>query len=477
MLYVTGHVSISLNDQMNKEWFIFKNTHHLGPFTLKEIEDFFRSGEINELSLVWKEGTEKWEALAKVKELGFLLPKAVETGLPPLPPSGSSLAEGDLPPPLPPLKASKAKNNQDQPPPVPLDALLDPSGAKKIFKDSKKANTVPRMIFGFVAAVFFFVVVWFVSNERSSDVQLKIKGLMPVYLEKLQEVASLQTSSFAMTMALSLDGKTLYGASNKDGEILSIIKIHSLPRRILATEEVELSVKGVMQNHLGEYTRMQMIKGQQFAPGEYNIDFTGRKIHFLNKTFGFLSSIAFFKNLNTTYHYQTTALVYPGTPREFEKKIAEYQASVADESIKPFSDKLERIQTFQALLNKTMEEYLKILGKMSRPQEMGEYEKMYLQEISPILQSLVVAASDLSKNGLDSGANAALAPYSEQVALGKQIGELGSDMITEMGKLKVITAADKKRLQSVFENRYTLIKIQIDNNIIKLQDQIKKLSH
>ena len=61
--------------------------------------------------------------------------------------------------------------------------------------------------------------------------------------------------------------------------------------------------KGMIKNHLGEFSRMQLTKGPQFVPGEYDVEFTGRKMFFLNRKFKFLNDISFFKKLNTTYNF------------------------------------------------------------------------------------------------------------------------------------------------------------------------------
>ena len=120
-------MSISLKDQMNKEWFIFKGTHHLGPFSLEEMEEFFAVGEINAQSLVWREGAEKWEALGKNRELNFLITQNKKPALPPLPIDDEDQA--DLPPATPPTRpVSSAEELSDEPPPIPLDAILNPKG-------------------------------------------------------------------------------------------------------------------------------------------------------------------------------------------------------------------------------------------------------------------------------------------------------------------------------------------------------------
>lgn len=495
---------------MNKEWFIFKGTHHLGPFSIKEMEEFMSVGEITAQSLVWREGAEKWEALGKVRELAFLSeayktpdftpPKkpyskmnaVKEVQKTPVLPDLPDLPDEDLPPPMPPgflgVENSidfSAKTNDtisdDEPPPLPLDAILDPTGAGKGFQKSSRPSSkiVPRVVFSVVVVLFIAIVGWFFVNEKSASIQLRVKGLMPVYLEKLSETAEQKISSIAVAIALSLDGKTIFATTNKDGEILAIIKLRSIPKRVLGTDDVELMVRGVIKNHLGEFGKMQLISGPQFVPGEYDVDFTGRKMHFLNKRFKFLNGIDFFKKLNTNYTYKTQALIYAGTPREFEKKLLEYTDTIVAEQLKPFNDKLERLQTFMSILNKTSEDYLLALEKVKKPKDINAFETQYIKEISPILQSLVIAASELAKKGeaLETDSRKKVATYTSQVQLGKQIGELGADMITETRAMKKITDKDKAVLRLKFQKRHSSIMSQIDAHIAKLNAEIKKISN
>lgn len=471
---------------MNKDWFIFKGTHHLGPFSLEEMEEFFAVGEINAQSLVWREGAEKWEALGKTRDLAFLInkTKAPEVKaapvappvLPPLP-----VEDDELPPPTPPgfLHSAASEDLGDEPPPIPLDAILNPKGRTFNKPQSSFTKNSPKLLLAGLATVFVIVMAWFFMNEKSSSIQLRIKGVMPVYVEKLSETAAQKTPSISIAMALSLDGKTLYASTNKDGEILSIIKLQSVPKRTLGTEDVEIMVRGAIRDHLGEFGRMQLTKGPQFVPGEYNIDFTGRKLHFLNKKFKFLNKYAFFKKLNTDYTYTTSALIYSGTPREFEKKINEYKETITNEKLKPLTDKLERMQTFLSILNKTVEDYLLALESLKKPKDISKFEAKYIKEISPIIQSMVLASVDLQKKleSDDVDTRNRLASYGTQVQLGKQIGELGSDMITETERMKKISSSDKTALKNKFEQRYKMIKSQIDSHVTKLQAEIQKISN
>lgn len=482
---------------MNKEWFIFKGTHHLGPYSVKEMEDFYKSGELTAQSLVWREGAEKWEALSKSKDFQYLLigantplelPKTNQSKKSALPslPELPDLPDDDAPPPMPPgiLKQAERPLQDDSmdmpdiPPPIPLDAILNPNGIPKDFE--KKTKAPSKLIFSVVVALFVMVVGWFYMNEQNSQVQLRVKGIMPIYLERLQETATQNTPSINLSLALSLDGKTVYASTNKDGEILSIIKLKSIPKRTLGTEDVELLVRGVIKDHLGVFSRMQLTKGSQFVPGEYSVDFTGRRLHFLNRKFPFLNDIEFFKGMNTTFTYETDALIFAGTPREFEKKISEYGETIVTEKLKPYTDKLERFQTFQSLLNKTMEDYLIVLEDMKKPKDIEAYEDKYTKEVSPVLQSLVVEAYEISKKestAVLTNESSAVATYTQQVQVGKQMGELASDMITETGKLKKISAEDKTQMRTKFETRYKNIKTQIEGHIVKLQEEIQKINN
>jgi len=254
--------------------------------------------------------------------------------------------------------------------------------------------------------------------------------------------------------------------------------MQSIPKRILGNQSTALTVKGIIVDHLGKFEKMQLTEGSQFVPGDYKIQFTGRKIHWLNKRFKTLSQFSLFRKLNTSYNYEGEALIYAGTPREFEKKIIEYHETILGEKLKPYQDKLERLETFQSLLHKAAEDYLAILDKISKGSEIKQFEDKYLREISPIIQSLVNAASDISQNKAfqEEDFRNPIAPYKEQIHLGKQIGEMASDMITETRKIKKLSAKDKNLLKVRFQNRYQVIKLQLDINITKLKNHMQNIS-
>lgn len=464
---------------MNKEWFIFKGTHHTGPYSVSELRTFFVNGEITVQSLLWKEGTEKWEALSRIDELKPVhqLTESPTPDIPPLPTPTKKVLPKLTPAPIPTAITTAIvddDDDDDEPPPIPLDALLNPAGDKELFKTAPPTykKYISKILFGFILVVFASVIAWFTLNEQSSQVQIKIPGVMPIYVEKLQELASQSLPGISLGMALSIDKSKLYAAINQSGEILTTIKLISVPKRILGSSEIELQVRGVIKDHLGTFERMSMIKGERLIPGEYEIQFSGKKIHYLNSQFKFLRAMNVFNNLNTNYTYKTVALIYPGTPRDFELKLTEFKRAVLNEALKPYSDKLERHQTFLSLLNKIMEMYLLTLEKISKPLEISAFEKLLIKEVSPIIQSLIIEASERSNEVSTDD----LGSYKNQVAIGKQIGELASDMITLTQKSPKLAFADKTALKAKFETRYKFVKSQLDTVIQEIQTKIEVLS-
>lgn len=486
---------------MNKEWFVFKGTHHLGPFSLEEMVAMFHAKEIMSQTLIWREGALKWDAFSRVEDFSFLfapVKKPPLSVLPPLPkPEEPAEVEFDLPPPLPkalvlptthPLKEEvieqvKPKQEdleEDLPPPIPLEAILSTarSSTRRPLESSKAPFQLKSWILGFAAIVFVAVLVWFRSTQEQADVHIHIRGLMPVYLDKLEAIASARDGEPQLAMALSLDGKILWATTNIESSMVSVITLKSISKRVLGNEDVEVSLKGEFKDHVGKFNRMILIKGSKFLPGEYSYSVSVKETHFINRKFKKLASISFFRSLNKTHDFKGSTLIYSGTPREFEKRINDYSATLMAEQLRPFQEKLERIQTLESLLNATSQNFLMTLEHAKAGSYMKVFEKKFIKEISPVLQSLVLKSLEQSKEFKENenSAPGAIAPFKDQVLLGKQVGEMASEMITKTSKYKNFTASDKIQLKNEFERKSKAIKLQIDLNLKKLDEQIRKIN-
>lgn len=465
---------------MNKEWFVLKDSHHEGPYSSNELMEMYRQKTINAHTLVWKEGIGEW------KEMRTLL----KAEAPPVP--TVSLSEPKLPPlpsSLPTKKTEPVKKTaplvkhiaDEMPPPVPLDAILDPGGKSNIFKPKKvnKAHSKVWMLL-LVFGAFVAICVWFLNDpSEHSSAQIKIRGVMPVYVERLQDAATSNLESFQASMALSMDAKTIYVSINRSGSIITKIKLHSIPKRVLAVDEVEIALQGTVENHLGTFGKLKFIKGKQFYPGEYEMEFVGKRIHPITQKFPFLKTFPVIKNLNQTLSFSNRVLLYSGTPREFEKKLLEYQEKVLEEKLTPANATLETMKTYSSLLNKTTEEYVDLLYKMKSGSEISKFEKKYINEISGIIQAMMVEALDKNKKlEATNQAEEFKLLYKNNLAvidIGKSIGEMASDMITETKSKKSLNDKTRHAMRADFEKRYKAIKDRISSFTSATQKEIEDI--
>lgn len=88
---------------MEENWFIFKEDHHLGPFTAETLLTMLEEQEVSENVLVWKEGFDAWLPLKDCPEFQFEIEE--DEGPPPLP----SLPFEDEP-----IEVTPAAENFDQ---------------------------------------------------------------------------------------------------------------------------------------------------------------------------------------------------------------------------------------------------------------------------------------------------------------------------------------------------------------------------
>lgn len=456
---------------MNKEWFIFKNTHHLGPFTVEEIEAFFRAGEINGNTLIWKEGIEKWEQLSRIDTFDYLFTADEKK-------SAMNRSNASKPTRLPKLPEVNEDLSNDLPPPIPLDAIIDPKGQiQKRIKNDELGLRYSKYGLIFAAVLFSFILGRYVLLQQDSAISLRIKGLMPIYLEKLEMTATKNSPHLEVALTLSLDASTIWGSTNFGGKVSSDLFLNSIPGRVLGTKEVAIHLNGDFINHVAKFNKMTLINGEKFVPGEYKFHVVSKSIHFLNRTFSSLEKIEFFKKFNKSFVYDGVALIYSGTPREFEKKIHDFTTIIETEQLKPLQDKLESMQTFESIINSTSQNYLMELETTKSGKGISAFETKFTNEISPLLQSLMTKAIEATSNPLFSeekmGANS-IATYKEQILIGKQIGELASDMITKTEKYKLLTDDNKRLLRKEFDIRIHSIKSQIDLTIKNLEEQLKK---
>jgi hypothetical protein len=439
---------------MIKEWYIFVNSTHIGPYTLNEVKAFYEKRDIKDNTMIWKEGMAEWLPYKKVEIF--------------------SLDTSDLPPPLPADVFTK----------VTIPTILQEQNLEKnleIFTDVIPEEFIPaqRKVkspqpFKIIAAIFAIVFIFarIFIYKKSAPPDLHIRGISPYNREQLENQLVIDPKNMSFALALAMDKGNLWVGTNQKNDLSVTIDLIADPHRLLRDEsankeEVAVRLQGMITNHLGHFTTMKMIKGSKFFPGEYNVRIKGKKIHWINQYFKLNKH-----DLNQEFTFNFKSLIYSGNAREFERKLVDRHVEKINKLTKVWLDKLESLQTLKSLNDKNMELFLTNFEKSKTGQNFSDFEKNYIKEIGPIIQILVVTAhNDLTK---DNGSE--LARFDEAIVdFGKRVGALASDMITQITPLKKIDVKVKKKWRENFQKKSDAIGIMIKIYIEEIETHIKEI--
>lgn len=440
---------------MKKEWYIFQGTHHKGPFSKNDLLEFYQSGSLKRETLVWREEESAWEPLHKINELKAILDAEVYPELPTgsskndlstdempdfsLPEFSDSVdeesIEDELPPPIPPMpivertiptmkKRVLAKIPEKFKDPTRLDLPPVPELMELLNGTTEKRFDFSRFKWPLALVVMMavsFAVYMGMKNFSSVPQSLYIRGLNPQNLERLEEVVhkpykNLEgKENLAMDFALTVDGKEVWLTSNLSDEALLQVTLTSKSNRALGADEVIVESRARLENHQARFHKIRLLKGNTFIPGEYSFKVKGKKIFWLNDLIPSLQRVSFFNRLNKDFIYEGDTIIYSGSKTDFEYRLIEYRKELIGTILKPYEEKLEKINTLRGLIQKTHDSLAIILAKKKPQSEMGEFETFFIKEISPMLQSIV---NDSNEKG-----------QQEIVEASKNFGESSTDLI------------------------------------------------
>lgn len=431
---------------MKKEWYIFINSGHIGPYSLIEMKAFYDKRDIKENTMIWKEGMKEWLPLKKVDLFAQL--------------------SDDVPPPLPPEIFNLPKTVETLSIPSILQPVPEEVYELEVPSATKTKSALPLKVISSLVLIIILGAGIFIYKE-SAKPDLHIKGISPYNREQLENQLAIDLKNMSFAVALSMDKANLWVASNQKENLSVTIDLAADTKRMLGDENQEdvlVRLQGLIVNHLGHFTTMQMLKGKKFYPGEYNVHIKGKKIHWLNKYFKLNKH-----ELDLPFTMEFKTLIYSGNSREFERKLIERRFEKVNKLVKPLQDKIEALQTLKSLLNKNLEMFTANLEKSNTGHDFAGFEKNYIKDISPIVQVIVLTAhADLQKDAEYKNLNQAL------IDIGKRIGEEASEMITEVNSLKKIENKTKKRLQEYYHKKTESIDSMIKVYLGQAEAQIKE---
>jgi hypothetical protein len=175
-------------------------------------------------------------------------------------------------------------------------------------------------------------------------------------------------------------------------------------------------------------------------------------------------------DLDEPFTTEFKSLIYSGSAKEFERKLIERHLEKVSKLVKPWQDKIEALQTLKSMSEKNMQLFSEQLTKSKDGKTFIQFEKTYMQEVSPIVQSLVVAAqNELNQEQELRYANEGI------IQIGKEIGEVGSEMITQVAPIKKLDVKVKEKWLNHFQARTEATTNLIKSKVVYVEGKIKFL--
>jgi hypothetical protein len=485
---------------MNSEWFLFKGTHHIGPFSSKEIEEMYKRGEIKNTILVWKEGEVNWEPMIKVSAFKYLFnpEKHIENqNAAAVNPAAAKQNTIQVPPQLPGISKKLPANlntknipqtisDDDIPPPLPLDVFIKPSlGDENISEsvsesvkvsgpESEKPiqsikinktfskNTIDSTKWTLIGILLSFVavVVWFIMFQSTAEIHFKIKNLMPIYTEKLEANAMKLSMVPTVAMALGMDGQTLYFSTNSSKELDVAIQLTTISGRILGNNEGKLLLRGKALDHFGEFRKMYFTNGSDFSPGEYLYEVHLTEMHFINSYFPALGGWGIIKKLNKKYTIKGKTLISASSPREFEAKLLKFKQDEITKKTKPYLDTIERLKTLNSIIEQLLNKMHDIAMENKSTFDVRKFEDYNQKDISPLLQNLISDQNQIKSKNNDFIKDISAATY---------------NLTSKFRALKKITADDRNLLLSIYRRDLESTKTKINKEIINVNNELNQM--
>ena len=366
---------------IEKNWFVFRDDHHLGPFSKQDLIHLLDKNEMGENELIWAEGEFKWRPLKEV-----------------------AIFEGQLtPPPLPepsPLESL---------PSLPFESELIP-GPEIVFSSSSSSSSslLFKTIFisTFVFSTLFFIL--YMAGSFQSQ-KFSWKGLPLSERGSFERVISSPLGSRPrLRWFLLQDFKGLYIASNDSSLDRIYLILKSLKGETLSTQKMIATSESSFKNGLAYFNKFVMNKGSSLHPGRYEVILYAQKEASDEKA----------------PFYKGEILLFKGGKAQFKSHLKRFHKSIREEKIRHLRERRERYRSFLALLKKTMALY----GRVSHKFSIGSFKKVYNKSIGLHLKGLIRNNHRLSLSLVNE--NLEMSRYYKNLAgFGKKIRALVSVMV------------------------------------------------
>ena len=385
-----------------KNWFVFKTDHHIGPFSFWELSQLLDQKKLEKWELIWCEGRKKWQPIEEV-EL-FQREEIFQEKEGPkkepqreiCPPQDSS-QERVKPLPLEGEKTYLQEGLEDTA--LPQEELSEtPAFEVSPFVGERSLSRLSCGL-AFLGVCFGLSAFLFFSSQEPL-----LEGLDSRSRESLKRATRVpfQSGRPSIRWKTQRRGKGLYLATNYPHLAKLFLRMKAKKGRFLGRQEVVLRSSGVLKGGIAHFKKWEIEKGTQILPGEYQTE-------------------VFMDNGNLLT--RGTVPFYRGTQKSFSKRLEKFHERQR-QHWKPLKDCRQRYESFYALLSK-----LDALANKDLP---SSFERDYNEDVGLALRDLIIDTRRRQMSFLN--LNPSLSQYYENsMNLGKEIARLAAHFV-ETGK-------------------------------------------
>ena len=450
---------------MEKQWFVFKNDHHEGPYSEEYILREYRQGRLKDTSLVWEERLENWSPLRDQPFFQKLFYKSEN------------------------IQKSEDKKSKILPPIPSLEAVSLPveDDVADFVSDSVVVEKKSASYFRLSTSLIIVVVLSLLGGGAYMAFSL-LKRVVPpavvllnVSQEQRDRIESTLRSNTAAQHGLGLteDKNGLWFAYGLPLTGSVSLYLKSRKNQILSKEAVEVFASQKMVAGLAVFNKFETLRGTALVFGEYDYKIHLRPEGFSESLGRFLRSMKFFRNekwmdifgdiikFEGTFHY------YGNDDDDFKEQLKAFnEKKQFRQQNLPLIDQLEKLRVFYAMMEKIKVFFDKTLKQAKVGEDFTSLENHYVQNISPLLQKITFDSHEKSVNLMDSKALAA-AEHREIFESGKRVMGFVADVIEKTTSIKRYTGPVREKIMKEFERDYTDVLIQLNTALEKRKKKSK----
>lgn len=378
-------------DKYSQKWFIMLPSGHEGPYSLDYLISQQSLGKLSVSTRIWAEG------LAEALELRLAIHYSNQR------PEPVQEEEDELPPPLPPLPDEDESEELELSPALNEEELEEES-SEELPKKTPAKKALMMAAIGLV--IVLGGVFQFIKTQEKFEIK-RMPGMNPELHQKIQSDFKFdgwdKKIFFKEYIPTDLSHLWLVTASFQTCDVEATFTSVKDKLLSLTDEKISFRTKGVLSNHVVDFSQFDFQSGSKIVPGFYELDIKADNCAWD----GIIPQLAnFFSSPEKEYFARTKVVLYAKGAEAFSqvldkliRKKLEIEVKAQDQEDLFWQDLQQKLQTLLAItlqIEQLMVDFLEKEPAQFKKNRV-QMEVLYTQKFGGFLTKFVVANEDYFK--------------------------------------------------------------------------------